>query len=326
MQYKRLTMDYKCKVCGNTSDNIPYKVREMMFGTREEFNYFKCPVCGCLQMGKLPADLSKYYPDDYYSFHLIHKKKTWKQRIVHFLLTNALDVRCGNSNWIGSLAICYNAYYKQVYPWIQKEWLNKNTSVLDVGCGDGALLHDMASWGFKHLTGADPFIKDTIHYKNGITVHKKCLEEMSGKFDFIMLHHSFEHMDAPHRTFELLDRLLAPRGTLLIRIPQVDCYAWRKYQTDWFQIDAPRHLFIHTPKSMDYLAKEHGWNIERILYDSTLSQFIISEMYKRNVAMNEKPLHFSDEERSCFSKKALELNALQDGDMACFFLKKKAGQ
>lgn len=41
---------------------------EMMFGFGEEFAYFECSKCGCLQISEIPVDISKYYPSDYYSF------------------------------------------------------------------------------------------------------------------------------------------------------------------------------------------------------------------------------------------------------------------
>lgn len=41
-----------------------------MFGFGGEFIYFQCGRCGCLQTKAVPADLSRYYPPHYYSFHL----------------------------------------------------------------------------------------------------------------------------------------------------------------------------------------------------------------------------------------------------------------
>jgi hypothetical protein len=40
----------------------------MMIGLGEAFDYLECPVCGSLQIAEIPADLSRYYPADYYSY------------------------------------------------------------------------------------------------------------------------------------------------------------------------------------------------------------------------------------------------------------------
>lgn len=314
-------MDYICKICGNKEGNVAYKVKEMMFGWREEFTYIQCPLCGCLQLVDIPADLSRYYPDNYYSMHLPYNQKSFTQRIITFVVVSLLNLRLsriGISNYWG---IFFTSYYK--YPWMQKQWIHKNASVIDIGCGNGALLYRMKQCGFKHLMGCDSYIKETVTYDNGLTIYKKDIFEIQGCFDFIMLHHSFEHMADPHRVLAHLAGLVSPKGFILIRIPVVDSYAWREYGVDWFQIDAPRHLFIHSVKSILYLAEQHGLELEHLFYDSTFKQLAISEKYRRNVALVEEGGTFSWVEKWKFKRKAIELNILHDGDMACFLLRKK---
>ena len=38
-----------------------------MFGIGEEFTYDKCSCCSSLQLRDVPFNLSKYYPEGYYS-------------------------------------------------------------------------------------------------------------------------------------------------------------------------------------------------------------------------------------------------------------------
>ena len=40
----------KCRICGNDIDNREYTVRKNMFHIYDEFLYFKCANCGCLQI------------------------------------------------------------------------------------------------------------------------------------------------------------------------------------------------------------------------------------------------------------------------------------
>ena len=58
----------KCRICGNDIDNREYTVRKNMFHIYDEFLYFKCANCGCLQIKEYPTNISKYYPSDYYSY------------------------------------------------------------------------------------------------------------------------------------------------------------------------------------------------------------------------------------------------------------------
>jgi hypothetical protein len=39
-----------------------------MFSTQEEFAYWECSVCGCLQIVNVPENLGDYYDGSYYSF------------------------------------------------------------------------------------------------------------------------------------------------------------------------------------------------------------------------------------------------------------------
>ena len=59
---------HACRICGNAEGNHAYDVREMMFGTRETFRYFQCGRCHCLQIARIPDDMSRFYPGNYYSF------------------------------------------------------------------------------------------------------------------------------------------------------------------------------------------------------------------------------------------------------------------
>lgn len=77
----------KCKICGNTENNTPYTVKEMMYGTQDQFDYFQCSKCHCLQIAQIPENLAQYYPTDYYSYKaptsLKHSKpfKFYKNRL-----------------------------------------------------------------------------------------------------------------------------------------------------------------------------------------------------------------------------------------------------
>lgn len=322
MVYKVNRMNYKCGICGNSTGNVCYTVKEMMFGTREVFDYFQCRECGCLQIADIPGDMSSYYPENYYSFHAADTNKSLKRKFANYLLRKAVAHRLGHYSSIGQIAIRYNSYYKNTHPWMLKNWVSMESSVLDVGCGNGFLLQQMKQLGFNKLTGIDPFVKASHTLNGGIPIHKKTIFEINQSFDLIMLHHSFEHMDNPYGVFSQLSTILAPGGTILLRIPVADSYAWRKYGVDWYQIDAPRHLFVNTTKSISFLADKAGLVVEHILYDSTPLQIIISEAHKQNIATNEKLPAYSPEEMCAFQLKTNELNAMGDGDMACFFIRK----
>ena len=316
------TRKYTCRICGNSENNKVYNIKEMMFGLGEEFMYFECSKCGALQITEVPKNLEKYYPEDYYSYNIntqsiniikkflrrkLHSYLIWKQGIVGRLLS-------------------YIHYNSEVASIGDVEGINKDSKILDVGCGRGRLLHILRDLGFKHLYGVDPYIEEDIIDKN-ITIWKKTIYDIpsSIKFDLIMFHHSLEHMLDQLETLREARYLLSKNGTILVRIPIKSEYIWHKYKTHWVQIDAPRHFIIHTLKSFEILTKKVGLKIEKIVFDSTNFQFWGSELYKMGVPLvvgsKDIKAYFSTEQLWKWGRQSKKLNKLQQGDQAVFYLK-----
>ena len=107
--------EHECRICGEKGLFQSYLVREMMQGTRDEFEYFVCPKCQCLQIAEVPDNLGDYYGNEYYSMKIdIDPEKEFDEEID-----------------------CYS-------------------KILDVGCGSGAWLYEMAEQGCTNLYGCDP--------------------------------------------------------------------------------------------------------------------------------------------------------------------------
>jgi SAM-dependent methyltransferase len=300
----------------------------MMYGTKEKFEYFQCVACGCLQIREFPVNVSKYYPKAYYAFQEAGPRieggaKSFLRHCRAKFLTNHKK----SVGWIFSRVFSPPVFYS----WFEPAGVKLGYEILDVGCGSGIYLHWLSLEGFTHLTGVDPFVEQTVRYANGVTILKGDLDQIDGCYDFIMLNHSFEHMPDPHSVFKHLYRLISPGRFVMIRIPVVSSAAWQKYGVDWIQLDPPRHLFLHTPASMEYLANETGFRVTHVIYDSTEFQFWGSELYRRGIPLFGQSDTLSDSVRSStFTKDELsqmkveaeQLNRAGKGDQACFYLYK----
>lgn len=306
-----------CRICGNTFNNSVFIAKELMYGTNEEFSYFQCADCGCLQIEEIPEEMARYYPSDYLSFGapVFFKKVT---RFKSFLKARLTDYYSIKFNLVGYLL---SFYYKNEFPFINQGIVTRNSKILDIGCGTGKLLLTLQRHGFKNLTGIDPYNEDTIFYENNLTIYKSTIFELNGEFDFIMLHHSIEHMESPADVLKRLKSMLTRNGTILIRIPLANSFAWRKYQTSWVQLDAPRHFYLHTIRSMSILADKCGLKVTDVQFDSTVFQFIGSEKYLRGLSFHESNDMFTKKQLKAFEIEARRLNAIHDGDTACFYLK-----
>ena len=316
-----------CSVCKNEISQPVLKVREMMFGIKDEFNYHQCDFCGCLQIDEIPGDLSKYYPENYYSFEQESQKESG---LKSFVRKNKFDYAVFNHGVLGKLV--YNFFPdERFYALRFVDQLQKNDRILDVGCGSGFLIKGMNLIGFSNLVGIDPFVQKDTKINEQVHIYKKYLSEALqdlGKFDLVMLHHSFEHMADPASVFMHIRDLLLPEGTCMIRIPVADSYAFEHYRENWVQLDAPRHLFLHTNKSMQILAKNAGLKISQIIDDSNPLQFWGSEQYLKDLPlMNKKSLAHQKLRKLYpsirkYNSQSKKLNQKGLGDQRIYMIKK----
>ena len=323
-----------CRICDNAQDNEQFVAREMMFGFRDEFRYFKCRKCGCLQIDDMPHDMSRFYPANYYSFTATAssvQRPGWLKRI---LKARRLDRWLGRSTLVGSAASAWFGAPVIAEPVLleirENSALAADMAILDVGCGRGQRLLEWASFGFRDLTGYDPFLSEGRRYPNGVNIVRDA-GALTRRYEVVMLNHSFEHMAEPIATLRWLAGLLAPEHVLMIALPLCSSFAFQRYGPNWVQWDAPRHFYLHTPDSMAILAERAGLAIDKVVYNSTAFQFWGSEQYERDIALtddrsfarNPAQSMFSTDQIAAYTDRAEDLNRERQGDQASFYLRRK---
>jgi|WetSurMetagenome_2_1015567.scaffolds.fasta_scaffold81483_2 SAM-dependent methyltransferase len=310
-----------CAICGNETGNSIHTAHEMMFGLDGSFDYMECRACGCLRLLNVPADLHRYYPENYYSL-------SGKNSLAISMKCHWMSYSVFGKNPIGwFFSLIFGKHH--LSSWMKESGMTLESAVLDLGCGGGNLLAMMKRVGFKNLHGADPFLEKN-HTRDGVPLDKTEIVAIEGKFDIIMLHHSFEHMANPLAVLSKIKTLLNDGGKILLRIPIVDSYAWRTYGVNWLHLDAPRHLFLYTRKGIGLLAEKAGLRVASVRCDSQAAQFWGSEQYrmgirhrgKNSFATNPLKSPFSPLEILKFRAQAQALNAKGEGDQACFILGK----
>lgn len=284
MTEQQKTIYSKCRICGDEAEHKIYRVKEMFFGTRQEFTYFECDKCQCIQIMEIPEHLDEFYGNKYYSFS--------KPEIQEPVTSERME-----------------------------------TKILDVGCGAGKWLVEKYAQGHVNLFGCDPFIENDIFYKPCISIKKCTIHEMEGVFDLIRLHDSFEHMEDPLETLVSIKRLMDKDGMCLISIPVYPNAAYDIFKEYWYQWDAPRHLFLHSVKSMEFLCQKAGMRIESINFNSGDMQFVSSLLYQRGIPYLEQSddvikSAFSPEELHKFIELTAKLNERGYGDHAVFVIVK----
>ncbi len=319
-------MEHVCRICGNACDNRAFVSHEMMFGTREPFDYFECSACGCVQIGEIPADPGRHYPSDYYSI-------SPRERSERSRFRQRLDIRTAVGGLSRSSVLDRVLTSLRGVPdfieWARTAHVGLGDPILDVGCGAGRLLQRMAEVGFENLTGIDPYVEADLGYESGVRVYRRDLAEEPDRYRFVMLHHTIEHLPDPDSALRNARRVLEPDGCLLIRTPVTDGFAWQEYGVDWVQLDAPRHICLFSQRAMQTLAEQTGFTVERVVHDSTAFQFWGSELCRREIPQQTRSdggrrsprHHFSKSQLRAFRRRAVRLNREGRGDQVCFYLR-----
>lgn len=306
------TSTFTCGVCGSIEGASTNVFPETMFQTKESFGYLRCDACGCVQIADLPADMSAYYPDTYYSFAEAPAAlpQRLKGRARDLLTLFGPEWLFGGRDW----------WHQGDLRSVRRANTSKSDAILDLGCGAGRLLRSLAGAGYQRLTGADPYISGDIEGA-GYRVLKREYDAIVGQFDLVMMHHSLEHMADQAQVVARMFDLTRPGGRMLIRIPTIDCSAFEIYGGDWVQIDPPRHFFLHSRRSIRLLVERAGFRVVDLYDDSHAYQFWGSELARRGIPimtahgqLTRPSDHFSAQEFQEFGKRARRLNLEGQGD------------
>ena len=165
-------------------------------------------------------------------------------------------------------------------------------SLLDVGCGDGRLLHEIKlRFGDKRLVGLD-MSERALRFAGAFNPDIQFIcgditdpAVMDGKFDVITLIETLEHIkpaDVP--TFvEALARRLADDGTIVITVPSKNLRLTRKHYQHFDLDSLSRAISPHLAVTEHYfLNKSSCWNkmLRRLLVNKL---FILNNKRLRNL-------------------------------------------
>jgi len=309
-----------CGICGSQGNHIQYNVREMMFGSRNQFPYFLCSDCGCLQLEEAPKNLSSHYPSNYYSFS---ENTQVKKGLSRWLYGKWILYLVTHDSFIGKIMAAMKRKKVALYEFYRAAGMNPKQKILDIGSGNGSALFPLKEAGFDHLIGSDEFINGDILFDNNLLIRKANLFDITEtNWDLIMFNHSFEHLPQQKEHLLQVHKLLKQGGTCLIRIPTVSSYAWEHYQENWVQLDSPRHFFLHSHKSISLLANQTGFEVKKIIHESNSFQFTGSEQYLLNIPIFGDPASyfegntnlFTSEQLKDFEKRTEQLNQQNRAD------------
>ena len=137
--------------------------------------------------------------------------------------------------------------------------------ILDVGCGEGALLEALISRGrvAVGLEQGEQAARTRLDVRDTEIVD---FHERPGGWAAVVFWHSLEHLREPRAALRRACSLLAPSGLLIVAVPNRASWQASWLGSRWLALDLPRHL-VHLPAGalLDGM-RECGLTIDRISY------------------------------------------------------------
>lgn len=154
----------------------------------------------------------------------------------------------------------------------------KSPTVLDIGCGEGNLmveLHSRFSNAGREMVPLGIEVSRQLAINSGAKLEAfggKVLcsnaldgvaELPDGSVDLALMCSFLEHECQPLRLLQRLHRVLGPGGSVVVKVPNFDCWNRVIRGRKWCGFRFPDHVNYFTPQTLQMLAQEAGFTISR---------------------------------------------------------------
>jgi SAM-dependent methyltransferase len=263
---------YHCNYCNaSTYTQDSGGIRDWEYGVAGEYRYLCCDRCQGVQIDPFPSldDLKIAYDIDYHGyaqgehrgaiFSILYRSKEW-------LLQRQLS-----------------------------KLVNRQSKVLDVGCGAGDFLLSLRNIGIQQLEGID-FSPEMIArlQDEGIGGHCGTFDSFDGtpsSYDLIAMNNYLEHTLNPQAELAQAEALLAPGAHLTGEVPCYDSWERKLFGRFWGGNHAPRHTYQFAPDFLRKILHEAGFTNVRIQHQLNTSHWALSvqNYLQRNKNLRDNP-------------------------------------
>ncbi|TAK86015.1 MAG: class I SAM-dependent methyltransferase [Betaproteobacteria bacterium] len=304
-----------CILCGTAGRMLHQGLHDRLFGIPGTWSIRKCgaPDCGLLWLDPAPVedDVGKpyatYYTHDASGDARRSLKAIFVRNIVRCLNLLLLPLGIRRKRFLAS-----TIYLAGMKP----------GRLLDVGCGDGAVLDRLRGMGWQvEGVEVDPKAVESARRDLGLSVRQGTLAQAAfaaDTFDAVVLSHVIEHVHDPVALLRECRRILNRGGCLVLVTPNAASFGHAWFGEHWLHLDPPRHLHLFTLSALRRAALAAG--ISRVEAFTTPAQaestFIDSEAIRTGARfrLSESPAAVSTACRAFLFQARALLCSLRRGD------------
>jgi 2-polyprenyl-3-methyl-5-hydroxy-6-metoxy-1,4-benzoquinol methylase len=239
-----------CNLCQSNDYTLLYIIPDLMLNKKDvASSLVRCKQCGLVYQNPRPtsAQMASNYPPEYDPFNIQKEQK--------------------QPGWLGKKAFDYGLSKRCNFVTRFKT----GGRLLDVGCATGEFLGAMSKRKGWQLHGVEINPQAAL-----VAIECYHLEIFTGVleqagypnqyFDVITLWEVLEHLHDPNAALSEIRRILKPDGILVIRTPDLSSWDARFFGKYWSGYDAPRHLYIFNPITLEKILKLAGFYIQSNSY------------------------------------------------------------
>jgi SAM-dependent methyltransferase len=264
------TVDAPCFVCGAADADPLWSTPDRAFAVPGVYTVARCRQCGFLYQRPRVRDehLAACYPDHYPrhqepSPRVPFKGSPARVRAARWALASRLGYGALGEAGAGPWTRLRAALLFRRIKWDCPPWRGQGR-YLDVGCGSGGALGVARALGWQ-VAGVE--VDEAAAKKAGrfsARVHAGDLlgaPFAPGEFDCVTAFHVLEHVPDPVAAVRRMLDWLAPRGLLVIEVPNAGGLGAQLFGRAWAGLELPRHLSHFTPGTLGAVVAQAGGRV-----------------------------------------------------------------
>jgi 2-polyprenyl-3-methyl-5-hydroxy-6-metoxy-1,4-benzoquinol methylase len=255
-------------------EGVSSRMKEVFPDENNKYTVVEDPVYGYRRLDPIPdeTEVKEFYQSKYYDLIRKGGRASELRRIM-----------AGGEEAEKELAWLRSTLYADIQAILERQSLNSRR-LLDIGCGTGDLIASMGENGWK-AAGLD-LSSESVEFarKRGLEVYDLSVEDFMEKhqppaFDAVTLLNILEHVPNPVALLNLIKRLLADGGIVVIRVPndftelQINAQEHLKKQGWWIAV--PDHINYFNFESLGTLLERLGFEVVYSQGDFPMEIFLL---------------------------------------------------